>query len=212
MNNQYTQKVVSSGIKGFDKILKGGLLPHNAYLIRGGPGTGKTTFGLHFLQAGLENDEQALFIGLSENSEKIKRNARKMGFDVDSMHYLDLTPDRNFFTEQQFSGVFEDADIEMDPLIEKIKNKMDQVEPDRIFVDSLTQFRFLTPSEYQFHKYALSLTSYLLEQAESVLLASEASAKYPDDDLQFLSDGVISLESNPDYRQLTVAKLRGSEF
>ena len=38
----------SMGITGMDEILKGGLIQDRFYLIRGGPGTGKTTLGLHF--------------------------------------------------------------------------------------------------------------------------------------------------------------------
>ncbi len=43
-------------------------------------------------------------------------------------------------------------------------------------------------------------------------MVSEPAPKYPDEDLQFLSDGVINLESFPNYRQLTVSKFRGSDF
>jgi circadian clock protein KaiC len=48
---QQTQRS-STGIEGLDEILQGGLVPCRAYLVRGGPGTGKTTLGLHFLAAG----------------------------------------------------------------------------------------------------------------------------------------------------------------
>lgn len=38
---------LSTGIAGLDYILMGGLIPQRAYLVRGGPGSGKTTLGLH---------------------------------------------------------------------------------------------------------------------------------------------------------------------
>lgn len=44
---------LTSGIPGLDEIMGGGLIPQHTYLVRGGPGTGKTTLGLHFLQAGI---------------------------------------------------------------------------------------------------------------------------------------------------------------
>ncbi len=203
---------LSSGIEGLDQILNGGYLDQNSYLIRGGPGTGKTTLGLHYLQEGLKQDNDVLYISLSEVSDKIIRNGESMGFGMDDMHFLDLTPGRSFFTERQSSVVFEDADIDLDPLIDQITEKVEQVQPQRIFVDSLTQFRFLSPSDYQFHKYALSLTGYLLEQAQSVLMVSEASSKFPDDDLQFLVDGVINLEWDTEERHIIVSKLRGADF
>ncbi|MGM0438507.1 MAG: ATPase domain-containing protein, partial [Bacillota bacterium] len=33
-------KIIKTGIKGLDEILKGGLIPERFYLVRGGPGTG----------------------------------------------------------------------------------------------------------------------------------------------------------------------------
>jgi len=37
------QDRLSTGILGLDQILHGGLIPGRAYLVRGRPGTGKTT-------------------------------------------------------------------------------------------------------------------------------------------------------------------------
>ena len=43
---------LSVGVPGLDDVLEGGLLPRCAYLLRGGPGCGKTTLGLYFLTTG----------------------------------------------------------------------------------------------------------------------------------------------------------------
>ena len=201
-----------SGLKELDHILNGGYLNHNAYLVRGGPGTGKTTLGMHYLQEGLQQNESVLFISFNEQKDKLIRNARTMNFNTDEIPILDLAPGRSFFKDGQSSSVFEDADVDLDPLIDQITKKVDELEPDRIFLDSLTQLRFLAPSKYQFHKYALSLTNYLLEHAHSILLVSESSSELPDDDLQFLSDGVINLEWDHHGRNLYITKLRGADF
>jgi circadian clock protein KaiC len=52
VNGNFTNesKRLSSGIRGFDEVLHGGFIPGRAYLVRGGPGSGKTTLGLHFSQ------------------------------------------------------------------------------------------------------------------------------------------------------------------
>ena len=57
---------VSTGISGLDEVLQGGLIPGRAYLVRGGPGSGKTTLGLHFLTADGRDGTSALFISLGE--------------------------------------------------------------------------------------------------------------------------------------------------
>lgn len=45
-----------------------------------------------------------------------------------------------------------------------------------------------------------------------MLFASEGSESAPDDDLQFMSDGVIHQDFSPDERILSVSKFRGSDF
>jgi circadian clock protein KaiC len=57
---------LSSGITGLDDVLRGGLIPARTYLLRGGPGTGKTTVGLHFLTLGDARVEKPLFITMGE--------------------------------------------------------------------------------------------------------------------------------------------------
>ena len=44
-----------------------------------------------------------------------------------------------------------------------------------------------------------------------MLFTSEASESAPDDDLQFMSDGVIHLNASPE-GDLSVGKFRGSDF
>ena len=61
---------LSTGIPGLDEILQGGLIQNRAYLVRGGPGTGKTTLGTHFLAAGVLAGEKTLLITLSEPGSK----------------------------------------------------------------------------------------------------------------------------------------------
>ena len=51
---------VSTGVAELDEILNGGFLPRRAYLVRGDPGCGKTTLGMHFLHAGAQRQEATL--------------------------------------------------------------------------------------------------------------------------------------------------------
>ncbi len=89
--------LLKSGIAGFDEILKGGLIPSRFYLVRGGPGTGKTTLGIHFLVEGLKNNEKLLFVSMTEDVEKIKQNGKIFGFPMDDITFLDLSPKSDFF-------------------------------------------------------------------------------------------------------------------
>jgi circadian clock protein KaiC len=86
------------------------------------------------------------------------------------------------------------------------------LKPKRVFLDAMTQFRYLASDEFQFRKQALSFLRYLVEQGATVLFTSEAGRESPDDDLQFMADGVIHLDFSAEGRTLGVSKFRGSDF
>ncbi len=73
---------VSTGVPGLDKMLKGGILKDDVMLISGTTGTGKTTFGLHFICDGLNRSENALIISLEERPSKLMRNAKAFGMEL----------------------------------------------------------------------------------------------------------------------------------
>ncbi|MEX0617708.1 MAG: ATPase domain-containing protein [Pseudohongiellaceae bacterium] len=202
---------LSTGVTGLDTILNGGLISGCAYLIRGEPGQGKTTLGLHFLEAA-SADEPALFIGFQESDKQLKANAASIDVDVSHVTFLDLSPDEKFFTDQEKYDVFSAAEVESTPLSGSIVETVNRVKPVRVFVDSLTQLRFLAADVFQYRKEVLSMLNFLKSCGATILFSSEHSAAMPDDDLQFLADGVIWLSSGELGQILTVKKMRGSDF
>jgi circadian clock protein KaiC len=206
------QARVSTGISGLDIVLYGGLIPQRAYLVRGGPGSGKTTLGLHFLTDGARRGEQCLFITLGEPEGELRANATALGFDLTNIHFLDLSPSAAFFAEMQAYDIFSPAEVEREPVTQQILDQIEQIKPQRVFVDSMTQFRYLSTDAFQFRKQVLSLLRFLVEHGATICFASEGSASVPDDDLQFMADGVITLHSQSDNRVLSISKLRGSDF
>jgi len=207
-----TDARVSTGVAGLDEIMNQGFLPQQVYLVRGGPGSGKSTLGLHFLTAGTSNGEKVLFITLGEPESQVRKNAKSIGLDLKGVSFLDLAPTPEFFTEAGSYDVFSPAEVERGPITQKITEEVGKLKPTMVFVDSATQFRYLSTDAFQFRKQMLALARYLTEQGATVVLSSEGSAEAPDDDLQFLCDGVISLESGPDGRTIMVTKFRGSDF
>ncbi len=206
------QDRLSTGIPGFDEILHGGLIPGRAYLVRGQPGTGKTILGLHFLSSGAEAGEKSLYITLGESAEQIRTNAEALGFDLKGIAFLDLSPTSQFFTEIQTYDIFSPAEVEREPTTQQIINQVEALKPQRIFLDAMTQFRYLSPDAFQFRKQVLSFLRFLREQGATVLFTSEGSEDAPDNDLQFMSDGVIHLTFSSEERSVSVSKFRGSDF
>lgn len=203
---------VSTGITGLDEILYGGLIPRRAYLLRGGPGCGKTTLGLHFLTEGVTRGERCLFITMGEPEEELRANAKSLGFDLDQVHFLDLSPNAAFFTEMQSYDIFSPAEVEREPVTQQILDQIKEIQPQRVFLDAMTQFRYLASDDFQFRKQVLSFLRFLVEQGATILFTSEGTASVPDDDLQFMSDGVLHLYYRPEGRTLSMTKFRGSDF
>lgn len=203
---------LSTGVAGLDEVLRGGVLPGRTYVVRGGPGTGKTILGLHFLMAGAARGERALFITVEEHTDQIQRNARALGFDLGGVRFLDLTPGAEFFMKAQSYDIFTPAEVEREPTTRMIVEEIEAVRPDRVFLEAMTQFRYLSPDAFQYHKQVLSLLRYLQEQGATVLFTSEGSEGAGDEHLQFLSDGVLHLESTIEGRCVLVTKFRGSDF
>ncbi|MBI3803427.1 MAG: AAA family ATPase [Nitrospirae bacterium] len=203
---------LSTGIAGLDEILFGGLTPARTYLVSGQPGTGKTILGLHFLGAGAVNGEKALLITLGEAEAQIRKNAETLGLDLTGISFLDLSPSMAFFSEVKTYDIFSAADVEREPTTRKIIEKMEELNPQRILIDSMTQFRYLSPDPFQFRKQVLSFLQFLTSRKGTVLFTSEGTASAPDDDLEFMCDGAIHLVLSDSQRIVRITKFRGSDF
>ncbi len=203
---------VSTGISGLDSILDDGLVINQTYLIRGGPGTGKTTIGLQFLAASASKKEVALFVTLGEAEAKIRQNAENIGIELAHIHFLDLSPSAEFFTEDRSYDIFLPADVERESVTNQIIESIQTLKPRWVFVDSVTQFRYLSTDSYLFHQQVLSFIRYLTGQGATTLLTSESVQSAQDEDLQFLCDGVLSVKAHEGKRTIQVEKFRGSGF
>lgn len=203
---------IPTGVPGLDAILDGGLVARQAYLVRGGMGTGKTTLGLHFLMEGARHDESALFITLMKRAAEVRLHASSMGFDLDGVSILDLSPTPELFSEMQTSHIFAPAEVERIPFTEKIMAHIEETHPQRICVDAITQLRYLAGDEQEFRRLTLAFLRFLQEQNATVLLTAELSITPSEEGLAFLANGVITLNKTPEGHSIEVEKLIGSSF
>lgn len=210
MTEQVTSGRISTGIDGLDRILHGGLIPNRGYMVRGEPGAGKTILGLHFLTEAIANGGSALYVNLEEDEDDIKRNAASLGIDLEDVDFLDLSPSSDVFSRDRSYDIFETDEVGEDSVTAEILERVKAVNPDRVIVDPVTQLRYTMADAHEFRKQVTGFIQFLKEQEATVLFTSQISDMVSDDDLQFLSHGVIKLQQTPKGRELTVPKMRGS--
>ncbi len=203
---------ISTGIEGLDEVLHGGLVPERTYTVRGGPGSGKTILGLQFLQEALQQGGTSLLINLEEPEGQIRKNAASLGLDLEGVHFLDLSPGSEGFRSEGTYDVFAPDEVEGPELSDRIQQTIEEIQPDRVFLDPVVELRQLSHDAHLFRNRVLAFKRLIMEQGATLLLSSQDE---PGEDLgvlDYLVDGVIHLRVGPRGRRLGVPKFRGSSL
>jgi circadian clock protein KaiC len=80
-----SDEVISTGVAGLDAMLRhGGFYRGSSILLSGVAGTGKTTFGAHFVNAACQRGERCMVFAFEESADEICRNIRSVGIDLRS--------------------------------------------------------------------------------------------------------------------------------
>ena len=203
---------ISIGIENLDSILGGGLIKQKSYLIKGGPGTGKSTIGYHFLEEGAPNNERSMLITLGELGENIRAHTKKQGIDLSDTEILDLSQGNNQLNQEQNYSVFSPVEVEAQPIIQKIVEAIEKHQPERIMLDSLTMLKYLYQNQFQYKSMALSLINHVCSTGATLLMISETHPKVDEDEAEFWVDGVLGVSYSEDWRRISVRKFRGSSF
>ena len=139
-------------------------------------------------------------------------NARASGFDPERTQFLDLSPSSELFSDAQSYDIFSASEVEREPTTRLIVDRVRELEPRRVFIDSMTSLRYLAADYHEFRRQALSFVRFLVDAGAIVLMSSESSAEHPDDDLRFLADGVLEVALGTRTRSIRMTKFRGSDF
>ena len=82
LDHDASSERVSTGVGELDRMLDGGVYRGSSVLLSGTPGSGKTTLGARFLEAGCERGERGMLFAFEESPAQIARNMRSVGIDV----------------------------------------------------------------------------------------------------------------------------------
>ena len=208
---------IDTGISGLNDILGGGLPSGQMYLLEGDPGTGKTTLAMQFIMAGVKTGESALYITLSESKAELEGSALSHGWDVKQLPISEFIPAEASLTPEQQYTVFHPSEVELASTIQKLTQLIDEVKPERLVIDSLSELRLLAADTMRYRRQLLALKHFFGGRDTTVLLLDDRTAEGSDMQLQSIAHGVIRLEKmrrtyGVTRRQIEVIKLRGSAY
>jgi circadian clock protein KaiC len=208
-------KRVLTGVPGLDSILGGGLPSEGLYLLKGAPGTGKTTVGLQFLIEGARRGEQGLHLCLSESKLQLAAMARSYGWNIEGIEIHELRRRGEAGDRRSAYTVFSPAEVELEEISREILAQIDRVKPTRIVLDSLSEIRLLAEDPYRYRRELLVLSDQIAERRCTGWLIDVEAEGNEGVVAETLVNGVVHLEQLwPEYggerRRVRVRKLRAS--
>lgn len=201
---------VISGIPGLDDMLGGGFIPQSATLVRGAPGTGKTTFGLQYLMEGVRRGEAGMFISFEEFPNSLYRDAASLGWNLPALE-----------KEGKFHIIFTSPQVLLKSLAVPESSLMQSIqnhEIKRVVLDSLTHFtQFILDGKELRSVYHQVTSAFRREGITALYLAEEMRGDYTPDEkgrLSFVVDSLIMLRyleiDSTIGRAIIVLKMRSS--
>ena len=207
----------STGIRGLDEVLGGGLPRGHMYLVEGESGAGKTTLGLQFLVAGQQQGERTLWITLSETQSELEQIAASHGLSLKDVVVCNPTAIDQSGGEERYS-FFSPADVELDEMRKVIMQAVERHRPARVVFDPFSDVRHLSRDVLRYRREVLTLRQFFSEHGCTVILMQELMRGAPGDlQAEALVHGYLTLhQESPEYggqrRRLRVHKMRGMAF
>ena len=210
-----------SGITGFDEITGGGLPRGRTTLLVGGPGSGKTIFGLQFLVHGaLARKEPGIFVAFEESSKRIVANAESFGWNLAELRRRK----KLFFLDAQpMSDLVQSGDFDLSGMLAALAAKTREIGAHRIVFDALDVVMALLPNAaaqrreiYRLHEWLLANTITGVITAKAGGDEVSSTSQQPFGFMQFMVDCAVILNhgvvQGVSQRNLRVQKYRGTSF
>jgi len=201
---------VQTGIPSLDKLIEGGLVPGDTTIVAGQPGTGKTTLGLQFLVHGaVKCGENGVYASVIESGEKLKRNARRFGWDLDVLEKEGRL---------QLVSLQSTMKAGVSTALETVLEALHTVKARRLVFDSLSALMTAFESTAEARSFLHIMLKFLEAANCTTLMISEVpwgKQQLGTNFEEFLGDGLIVLESSFDNsrvrRRIYIPKMRGTE-
>ena len=209
---------VCTGIPSLDDVLLGGLPKGHIYLVEGDPGTGKTTLGLQFLLEGRRTGQQCLYVTLSESKAELQLGAQSHGWSLDGIPIAEFVPEEANVSGEELYTVFHPNEVELATSIRKLLAEIERINPERLVLDSLTEFRLLAQDPVRYRRQLLALKQFFAGRHTTVLLLDDRTHGARGDlQVHSIVHGVFRLENLPrsygvNRRRMEIVKIRGLKY
>lgn len=209
------QVIMSSGIRGLDEILRGGLPASNLYILQGEPGSGKTTAALQFLRAGVAVGERCIYVSLSQTKAELDAIAVSHGWTLDGIRIEELSASDaiNGAVDQT---IFQTAELRLDETRKAIEDAIEEHKPSRLVYDSLLEVRLITGDTPRFRRELIAFKAFLAKRNVVALLLDTKirNAQNSGEEVEGIAHGVICLDKSVEEygsvrRRIEVSKMRG---
>jgi circadian clock protein KaiC len=207
------ERRVPTGIRGLDEMLKGGLLPGSVGVLKGAPGTGKTSIGIEFVARGvLDYGQPGLIVTFEEFPRQLYRDALSIGFDLRSLE-----------EQGKLRTIFTTPSV----LLEEIRRpgglldrSVEEMGIKRAFVDSMTHLERITQEPRKLREIIYTFLNGLLRYDLTALVSQEdpfitGTMSVAEAGLSYIADTIIQLryvEINSSMQKaLLVLKHRASD-
>jgi circadian clock protein KaiC len=224
LNSSPAQKATAiakapTGIAGFDEITSGGLPRGRTTLLLGGPGSGKTIFGLGFLAHGARScREPGIFVAFEEASQRIMANAESFDWKLSELEGKKL----HFLDAQPTPDLVQSGDFDLSGMLATLGALVAATGARRIVFDAIDIFLALFPDMAARRKEVYRLHTWLLDHNLTALITAKAGGdensigQQPFGFMQFMVDCAVVLSHSVVFgvsqRNLRVQKFRGSAF
>jgi len=194
---------VDLGIDGLDDMIRGGVPERSLMTVIGSAGTGKTTFGLQFLEHALRDGERAVYITLEESRERVLDSAAEKGWAF-----------REYVDEGQLAVVDMDP-VEMANSLASIQSELPRLiqsfDASRLVLDSVSLLEMMYEDRAKRRNEVYDFTRSIKDSGVTTLLTSEADDENPYTSrhgiVEYLTDAVFVMQyvRPSDFRETRLA-------